>query len=104
MMARGLEVQLLRCTTNTNPVPDFCTDKSVYANAKASYNTLWDNIDANSAHLSSEVWSWTYADGGFQFAELGTLPPAPGNSVTESDIRQLWSLTILGVKRATGLM
>ncbi len=102
-MARGLEVQLLRCA-NTTPAPDYCNDQTVYANVKAAYNTLWDSIEGNSAHLSSEVWSWTYADVGFQFAELGTLTPAPGNSVTESDIRQLWSLTFLGVVRDKGLV
>ena len=49
-----------------------------------------DVIDANKAHLSDEVWSWQYKDGSFEFIELGELPPPPGLSPTESDIRQLW--------------
>lgn len=102
MMGRGLELQLARCNGST-AVPDFCNDTTVYANVKTAYNTLWDSIEANSAHLSTEVWSWIYGDGEFQFAELGTLPPAPGTSVTESDIRQLWSLTFLAVTRDEGL-
>ncbi|KAK4691518.1 hypothetical protein P7C71_g5497, partial [Lecanoromycetidae sp. Uapishka_2] len=104
MMARGLELQLSRCSgTNTTSIPSFCLDDVVYANVKDAYNTLWDTIEANSAHLSTEVWSWVFQDGEFVFAELGTLPPAPGTSPTESDIRQLWSLTFLAVVRDEGL-
>lgn len=105
MMAQGLELQLSRCNTSTSTmIPDFCSDSVVYNNVKKGYNTLWDTIEANSAHLSTEVWSWIYQDGGFVFTELGTLPPAPGTSATESDIRQLWSLTFLAVTRDQGLM
>jgi hypothetical protein len=40
------------------------------------------------------VWTWTYSDdGGFQFEPLGAL------TGTESNIRQLWSLTFLAVHR-----
>jgi len=100
MMARGLELQLARCNdTNTTNIPEFCSNAAVYDNVKAAYNKLWDTIEANSAHLSTEVWSWVYENGKFVFAELGTLPPAPGTSATESDIRQLWSLTFLAVVR-----
>ena len=102
MMARGLELQLSRCKSSS--IPDFCTNAAVYNNVRKGYNTLWDTIEANSAHLSTEVWSWIYSDGEFVFTELGTLPPAPGTSVTESDIRQLWSLTFLAVTRNEELM
>jgi hypothetical protein len=101
MMARGLESQLARCSSSS--IPDFCKDESVFGNVKTAYNTLWDSIDANSQHLSTEVWSWTYANGKFSFIDLGALPPPPGNSPTESDIVQLWSLTFLAVKRDEGL-
>jgi len=99
MMGRGLELQLSRC--NSDPVPDFCSDASVFGNVKDAYNILWDSIEANSAHLSTEVWSWTYdaAGGKFNFIDLGALPPPPGTSPTESDIVQLWSLTFLAVGR-----
>ena len=106
MMAKGLEFQLDRCsnTSNHSFVPAFCSESTVYGNAKAAYNALWDTIEANQAHLSSEVWSWVYRDGDFQFTPLGALPPPPGGGgSTESDIRQLWSLTFLAVKRNQGL-
>jgi hypothetical protein len=103
MMARGLEIQLSRC--NSSSVPDFCSDSSVYGNVKNAYNMLWDGIEANSVHLSTEVWSWTYDATAkkFDFIDLGALPPPPGSSPTESDIVQLWSLTFLAVTRNEGL-
>ncbi|KAI7473559.1 hypothetical protein KC351_g11054 [Hortaea werneckii] len=114
MMAAGLERQLDRCvsrvtstittTTNNTTKPAFCADKSVYGNVKAAYNHLWDLIEANEAQLSSEVWSWEYSEEeGFLFEPLGALPPPAGQSPTESNIRQLWSLTFLAVRRDDGL-
>ena len=79
MMAKGLENQLLRCD-NTEP-PAFCTDNGVHGNVIKAYNKLWDVIEANTEHLSEEVWSWRY-DNGFQYVELGDLPPPPGTSPT----------------------
>lgn len=102
MMARGLELQLSRCmssSSSSSSKPDFCTDMSVYNNVKSAYNILWDSIDANRAHLTTEVWSWTYGNGKFNFIDLGALPPPPGQNPTESDIVQLWSLTFLAVTR-----
>jgi len=67
-------------------------------------NTSWDLIDANSQYLSNEVWSWTYtAVDGFQFIPLGALPPLAGQNPTESNVRQLWSLTLLAVTRDESL-
>ena len=106
MMARGLELQLSRCnntTTSTSVVPDFCTDSVVYGNVKGAYNALWDVIEANSAELSTEVWSWGFEGGEFVFQELATEVPPEGTTETESDIRQLWSLTFLAVVRDEGL-
>lgn len=80
MMARGLELQLDRCNSNT--VPDFCRDAVVHGNVRRAYNALWDTIEANSVNLSTEVWSWIYAHGDFQFTPLGALPPPPGTSAT----------------------
>lgn len=80
MLARGFELQLDRC--NRSPPPDFCADAAVHGNVRAAYNTLWDTIEANAAHLSNEVWSWTYVDGGFRYTPLGALPPPPGSSAT----------------------
>jgi hypothetical protein len=92
MMARGLELQLSRCSSNDAPV--FCKDMSVYCNVKTAYNKLWDSIEHNRQYLSTEVWSWTYSNDTFQYIDLGTL------SSTESDIVQLWSLTFLAVTRS----
>lgn len=107
MMARGLELQISRCAnssssstgTSVTAVPEFCSDETVYQNVKTAYNVLWDSIDANHAHLTSEVWSWIYGNGTFEFVDLGSLPPPPGQSPTESDVVQLWSLTFLAVTR-----
>ncbi|KAL4733653.1 hypothetical protein BDV11DRAFT_213552 [Aspergillus similis] len=101
MMARGLEQQLGRCSEpRYAAVPQFCKDETVYKNVKMAYNLLWDNLEANSAQLSSEVWSWVFRDGQFIPTPLGVLPAPPGvGGQTESNIQQLWSLTFLAVKR-----
>ena len=91
MMARGLENQLDRCSGSTAPA--FCTDTVVHGNVLAAYNHLWDLIEANEQYLSQEEWSWTWKSGKFTFTSAGDLSP------TESDIRQLWSLTFLAVTR-----
>ena len=103
MMAKGLERQLGRC--NETSTPAFCDDMSVYNNVRTAYNSLWDVIDDNRAQLQSEVWSWTYdREGGYRTTPLGALPPPPGvSSGTESNVRQLWSLTFLAVRRDPNL-
>ncbi|KAI1759171.1 carbohydrate-binding module family 52 protein [Hypoxylon sp. FL1150] len=96
MMAAGLERQLDRCGDEQLA---FCADSDLHGRVLAAYNHLWDLIAANRGHLSSEVWSWVYRDGDFQYTPLGALPPPEGQSPVESDIRQLWSLAFLAVKR-----
>lgn len=98
MTAAGLERQLARCDASSS-APDFCSDDSIHSNVLAAYNHLWDTIEANAENLSSEVWSWIYSNDEFQFTPLGALPPPAGQNPTESNIRQLWSLTLLAVKR-----
>jgi len=98
MMAAGLQRQLGRCTSTDTPAPDFCSNGVVRSNVMAAYNHLWDLIDANAADLGSEVWSWRYEGGAFTVEQLAALSP------TESDIRQLWRLTFLAVKRDTSLV
>ncbi|KAI1535309.1 hypothetical protein PtrCC142_003416 [Pyrenophora tritici-repentis] len=90
MMGAGLARQLDRC--NSDHIPDFCKDTTVHSNVVSAYNQLWSSIDANRDQLSHEVWSWTY-DNGFKVTQLGDL------TATESNIRQLWSLTFLAVKK-----
>ncbi|OTA98031.1 hypothetical protein M426DRAFT_17837 [Hypoxylon sp. CI-4A] len=96
MMAAGLERQLERCG---NEKLAYCADSELHGRLVKAYNHLWDLIDANREHLSSEVWSWVYRDGDFQYIPLGALPPPNGQSPVESDIRQLWSLAFLAIKR-----
>lgn len=96
MMARGLELQLSRCNSSIESAPEFCQTSSVYDNVKSAYNMLWDSIEANEKHLSTEVWSWGYENGRFEYVDLGVYSP------TESDVVQLWSLTFLAVKRNDG--
>lgn len=112
MMAKGLERQLARCNStkyvapNTTQVPQWCDDETVEPNVRRAYNALWDSIEANSAQLQSEVWSWTYNNDTdtYTTTPLGALPPPPGvSSGTESNVRQLWSLTFLSVTRDTSL-
>jgi hypothetical protein len=92
MMAQGLARQLDRCNLPSD-VPEFCDNGALYDKVLAAYNHLWDIIDANEQQLSSEVWSWRWEDGGYKVVSLGSI------STTESDIRQLWSLTFLAVGR-----
>lgn len=103
LMAKGIERQLARCPSSESnkDAPEFCSDDGVHTAVKRAYNHLWDIIENNSERLQSEVWSWSYSKkGGYRFAPLGTLPPPPGlGSGTESNVRQLWSLTFLAVKR-----
>ncbi|KAM0553213.1 hypothetical protein ACHAPJ_007501 [Fusarium lateritium] len=106
LMAKGLERQLSRCPSSdskrsSDKAPAFCSNDGVYTALKRAYNHLWDIIEDNSDRLQSEVWGWSYsAKGGYKFAPLATLPPPPGLSPgLESNVRQLWSLTFLAVKR-----
>ncbi|KPI38012.1 uncharacterized protein AB675_3125 [Cyphellophora attinorum] len=109
MMAEGFNRQLSRCNSTLETAPDWCNNTSVFGNVVNAYNNLWDVIEANEAQLQSEVWSWTYDNSteassngttGYTVTPLGALPPPPGVSGgTESNVRQLWSLTFLAVKR-----
>ncbi|KAL8948844.1 MAG: hypothetical protein Q9222_005003 [Ikaeria aurantiellina] len=107
MMAQGLETQLLFCETSEGKGRGWCGDEVVYENVRGAYNGLWDVVEGNRGELSSEVWSWSFVEGEgegrFGFEAFGSLPPPEGESPTESDVRQLWSLTFLAVRRNEGL-
>lgn len=106
LMAKGLERQLQRCLAChakrapclIRHVPSFCRDEGVYNALRSAYNHLWDLIADNSDQLQSQVWSWTYSKEGYKFSPLGAL-----TSGTESNVRQLWSLSFLAVKRDSSL-
>lgn len=40
-----------------------------------------------------------FANGDFRFTPLGALPPPLGTGLTESDVRQSWSLTFRALRR-----
>ena len=113
MMGAGLGRQLGRCKDTKRPgmiLPmalspmkiwyglthwtDFCNETGLYDKVLSAYVYLWDLIEKNEAQLSSEVWSWSY-DNGFVATPLGSIVS------TESNIRQLWSLTFLAVRKDT---
>ncbi|KIW01176.1 uncharacterized protein PV09_07460 [Verruconis gallopava] len=102
MMAAGLERQLYRCRESAD-LPDFCADIPLRTKISTAYNHLWDLIEANKDQLSEEMWTWVYENDEFVLTQLGDLPPAPGATYTESDVRQLWSLTFLSVTRNKNL-
>lgn len=105
LMAEGIHRQLALCSSSANSssfVPAFCQDRYVHQTLREAYNVLWDNIDDNAAQLQGEVWSWSYnnASDAYTIVPLGSLPPPPGVAgSTESNVRQLWSLTFLAVTR-----
>ena len=101
MMAKGLERQLQRCDAQSSP--DFCQDDAVHEKVLSAYNRLWDVIEDNTKLLSGEVWSWRYENDKFVPIALGELPPPDGVNPTESNARQLWSLTFLAVGRNDSL-
>lgn len=71
---------------------DFCSTP-LRQKVVSAYNQLWDTIEANTPQLSHEVWTWEYSGGKYAAVPLGAV------TSTESNVRQLWSLTFLGVGR-----
>ena len=56
---------------------------------------LWRAIDATRGMRTSELWSWTYADGRFQPQPFGQGQ----GDVDESNAAQLWSTVYLAIPR-----
>jgi len=84
LFAAGLERQLTR------------TDLSAPTRAIliAAQTRLWRAIEATRATQSSELWSWTYAHGGYRVVPFG----AGKKDVDESNAAQLWSTVYLAVQ------
>ncbi|KAK5946942.1 hypothetical protein PMZ80_001087 [Knufia obscura] len=102
LMAEGLHRQLALCNASSDFVPAHCQDEYVYNTTRAAYNVLWDNIEQNEAQLQSEVWSWIYdgdSENNGTSREGFTTTPLGAFGGTESNVRQLWSLTFLAVTR-----
>lgn len=83
MMAAGLERQLDRCNDGDYR-PDFCSNTALHSRIVQAYNHLWDIIEQNRDHLSSEVWSWIYRDGDYVYTPLGAIPGPDGQNPTGS--------------------
>jgi hypothetical protein len=60
---------------------------------------LWMAIDAAAAVRTSELWSWSYAQGRYQIAPFGQR----GSDADESDAAQLWSTVFLAIPRVAEL-
>ncbi len=84
LFAAGLERQLRRTDLPA----------SVRAHLVAAQATLWRAIEATRAYRSSELWSWTFADGRYRVVPFG----AGANDVDESNAAQLWSTVYLAVR------
>ncbi len=84
VLAAGLQRQLQRTDL---PAP-------LRTRLVSARETLWAAIDAASAVRSSELWSWTYADGRYQVAPFG----ASRADADESNAAQLWSTVFLALK------
>lgn len=85
MLAAGLDRQLRR----TN-LPDATRTKLLQART-----TLWKAIDSSKALRTSELWSWSFANGHYQIEPFGR----PGADVDESNAAQLWSTVYLGIPK-----
>jgi hypothetical protein len=85
LLAAGLARQLRR-----DDLPD-----AVRARLREAQRKLWRVIDATRGMRTSELWSWSYADGRF-------LPQPFGQGkgdVDESNAAQLWSTVYLAIPR-----
>ena len=113
MLTKALEVQLsaigqaeqngLDPLTRRNVDLDFYN--KIIHEVKRAYAKMWDLIEANGEHLSAEVWSWRWDEkakegkGDYEYVPLSHLPTPDGAGQTESNARQLWSLTYLALER-----
>lgn len=125
MMARGIEIHLSAMRdaeeqeeededgASASPMPAKSHNISRYKNIrgklKRAYGRLWDCIEVNEEHLSAEVWSWRWdqdmkgGKGDFAYVPLSQVPTPDGAGQTESNARQLWSLTFLSLERKSEL-
>ena len=86
LLAAGLDRQLMRADLG-----DAMRAKLTRARA-----ALWTVIDASRALRTSELWSWSYANGRYRAEPFGR----PGADVDESNAAQLWSTVFLGLRPA----
>ena len=87
LLAAGLDRQLKR-----TDLP-----KLSRAQLQRAREDLWAAIDRSKALRTSELWSWSYANGQFRIEPFGR----PGADADESNAAQLWSTVFLGLTPAT---
>lgn len=85
LMAAGLARQLQR-----DDLPE-----ATRASLRSAQAALWDAIDATRATRTSELWSWSHADGAYRVQPFGQ---GTGDA-DESNAAQLWSTVYLAVRR-----
>jgi len=84
LLAAGLARQLRR-----DDLPDATRDL-----LRTAQDRLWSVIDAGREVRSSELWSWSFADGRYRVEPFGQR----GGDQTESNAAQLWSTVHLAVQ------
>lgn len=85
LLAAGLARQLER-----DDLPD-----ATRAHLRDAQRTLWAAIDATRDLRTSELWSWSYADGYYRMAPFGQS----SGDADESNAAQLWSTVYLAIPR-----
>ena len=83
LMAAGLQHQIQR-----RDLP-----AATRAKLQAAQKTLWKVIDATQALRTSELWSWSYADGRYSAEPFGQS----SGDADESNAAQLWSTVYLAI-------
>lgn len=83
LMAYGIDRQLRRDDL----------DEATRARLDRAKERIWSAICATKRVRLSELWSWSYADGGYRIEPFGQR----GGDATESNAAQLWSTVYLGV-------
>ncbi|ALS97372.1 hypothetical protein [Lacimicrobium alkaliphilum] len=84
MVLSGIERQLRR-----TDLPE-----SVRAQLRQAQDKLWQTVSATEDLKTSELWSWSFADGHFQMKPFGQSR----GDITESNPIQLWSTVYLAVR------
>ena len=85
LMAVGLQRQLQR-----TDLPAATRER-----LRDAQSALWKAIDATAGTRTSELWSWSYADGRYRAEPFGQS----GGDADESNAAQLWSTVYLAVRR-----
>ena len=89
LLAAGLERQLRR------------TDLPAAVRTQLSHarEHLWTVIERSRTLRTSELWSWSYADGHYRVEPFGRSTA----DADESNAAQLWSTVFLGITNGTSL-